>query len=86
MGNINLNLDLLVAEELLLRNEADPRAVPLKGTLSSVSTLSVLKKGESHDLKAIKGYTLLKESSLSTLKLHRSGRRSLKWLLGKIVS
>lgn len=48
MGNINLNLDLVVAEELLLRNEADPRAVPLKGTLGSVSTFSVLKKGDKH--------------------------------------
>lgn len=86
MGNIKLNLDLVVAEELLLRNEADPRAVPLKGTLSSVNAFSVLKKGKSHDFKTIKEYTLLKESSLSTQKLHRSGGRSLKWLLGKIVS
>lgn len=44
-----------------MRNEADPRAVPLRGILSSVNTFSVLKKGESHDLKNIEGYKLLKE-------------------------
>lgn len=69
-----------------MRNEADPRAVPLRGILSSVNSFSVLKKGESHDLKNIEGYTLLKESSLATAKQHRNGRRSLKWLIRKIVS
>lgn len=72
MRNININLDLSVAEELLLRNEADPRPVPLRGTLSSVSTFSVLKKVESHDLKNIEEYTLLKEGSLVPQKQHRS--------------
>lgn len=72
MGNINVNLDLSVAEELLLRNEADLRPVPLRGILSSVSTFSVLKKGESHDLQNMKEYTLLNGSSLVTRKQHRS--------------
>lgn len=78
MGNINLNLDLVAAGEFLLRNGADLRIAPLRGTLSSVSTFSVLKKGESHDLKRINEYSLLKESSLSTQKQHRCGGRSLK--------
>lgn len=47
MGNTNINLDLVVAEELLWRNETDPKPVALKQSLSSVSIFSVLKKGES---------------------------------------
>lgn len=48
MGNVknmNLNLDLVVDGELLLRNEIDPKPVALKWSLSSVSIFSVLKKG-----------------------------------------
>lgn len=80
MGNIKLNLDLLVAEELLLRNETDPKpvALKLKWSLSSVSIFSVLKKGENSDLKTIRDYTLLKQSSLAAQKQHRSGKRPLK--------